>query len=115
MKALLAGLALFFGEFFIIGAELWAAKYFGSSPNPGKVFLISLGISMVACTLLVYGYTYGYQAFKNIWIITTISVSGILIVEPIAAWLLFREIPTLGAGIAFLLAIIGVFLTLVLK
>lgn len=115
MRALIAGLALFFGEFFIIGAELWAAKYFQTSAHPVRIFLAALGISIAACVLLVYGYTYGYQAFRNIWIVTAISISGILVVEPIAAWLLFREIPTLGAGIAFVLAIAGILLALFLR
>ena len=115
MPALIAGLALFFGEFFIIGAEMWAAKRFGSAQHPLHIFLLAFGISVAACVLLVYGYTYGYQAFKNIWIVTAISISGILVVEPIVAWLLFKELPTTGASIAFILAVIGIVLSLVWK
>lgn len=115
MPALLAGLALFFGEFIIIGVEMWAAKQFGNTQNHLHIFLIAFVVSLVACVLLVYGYTYGYQAFKNIWIVTAISISGILVVEPIIAWLLFRELPTIGAGVAFGLAILGIILSLTWK
>lgn len=109
------GLALFLGEFFAIGAEMWAAKYFGSSANQLGVFAIAFGMSIVAALLLMYGYTYGYHAFKSIWIVTAISISGILVVEPIAALIMFRQLPELGASIAFVLAVIGIILTLVLK
>ena len=115
MPALLAGLALFIGEFLIIGAEMWAAKQFGTIHNQLYIFLSALGVSIAGCILLVYGYTYGYQAFKNIWIVTAISISGILVVEPIVAWFLFKEFPTAGAGAAFGLAIIGIILSLVWK
>ena len=115
MYAFLAGAAIFFGEFFIIGAEMWAARRFESSASQFHVFATAFGVSLVACFLLVFGYTYGYQVFKNIWIVTAISISGILVVEPIIAWLLFKEIPTMGAGAAFVLAAIGIVLTLVWK
>lgn len=115
MHALLAGIALFLGEVLIIGAEMWAAKYFATAESQLRIILYAFGISVVGVVLLVYGYTFGYQAFKNIWIVTAISISGILVVEPLVAWFLFREIPTLGAGIALALAILGIILTLTLK
>ena len=115
MNAVYAGVALFLGEALMIGAEIWAARYFGEHASPVRVFSTAFFISVGACLLLVYGYTYGYQAFKNIWIVTAISISGILVVEPIMAWALFRELPTVGAGIAFVLAVIGIFFALFVK
>lgn len=52
--------------------------------------------------LLVCGYALGYTYLKNIWIIVAISVGAIL-VEPILALLLFRDVPTAGSliGLAF--------------
>ena len=54
MQALLAGLALFFGEFFIIGAELWAAKHFQSAAHPARIFLAALGAA-IAFVLAITG------------------------------------------------------------
>ncbi len=114
MNQFFTALALFFGEVFIIGAEMWAAKHFNRI-DPWVTILPAFLISLIGLILLVYGYTFGYQAFKNIWIVTAISVSGILIVEPLVAWLLFKEIPTLGALIALILGIIGVITSISIK
>jgi hypothetical protein len=114
MNQILTGLALFFGEVLIISAEMWASKFF----NPARsweVILPATVVSIVGVCLLVYGYTFGYQAFKNIWIVTAISIAGILVVEPLVAWLLFREMPTTGAFIALVLGVIGIMTSIVVK
>ncbi|MBP6889882.1 MAG: hypothetical protein KBC19_04885 [Candidatus Moranbacteria bacterium] len=92
-EQIITGLALFFGEVFIIGSEMWAAKNYDAS-KPWTVLVPTLVVSIIAVMLLVYGYIFGYQAFKNIWVVTALSVAGILVVEPLVAWFLFREIPT---------------------
>jgi drug/metabolite transporter (DMT)-like permease len=55
----------------------------------------------------------GYRAFKNIWIVSAILVTSILVVEPTLAWFLFKEIPTLGASIGIGLGVIGLIVALV--
>ncbi len=107
MNQIVTGLAVFLGEVLIIGAEMWAARYFDTS-KPWQVVLPAIIISIIGVLFLVYGYTFGYQAFKNIWIITALSIGGILVVEPVIAWSLFREIPTTGAAIALALGVIGI-------
>ena len=77
--------------------------------------LPAIVVSLVGVCLLVYGYTFGYQAFKNIWIVTAISIAGILIVEPLVAWLLFREMPTMGASIALIFGVIGIVTSIFIK
>lgn len=114
MNQIITATALFFGEALIIGAEMWAAKFFNSE-KPSSVILPAVAVSVVGACLLVYGYTFGYQAFKNIWIVTAISITGILVVEPLVAWILFREIPTTGAFIALILGIIGVITSVVVE
>src|SRR3989344_7611846 len=111
LAQILTGLALFLGESLIIGAEMWAAKNFQNSAKPETLVITAFAISVVGVALLVYGYTWGYQAFKNIWIVTALSVAGILIVEPLIAWFLFREIPTTGALIGFALGVVGLVTT----
>lgn len=114
MKQLIAVCALFLGEVFIIGAEMWAAKNFNLE-KPFVVFIPAFIISVIGILLLIYGYTFGYLYLKNIWIVTAISIAGILLVEPFVAWLLFHEAPTLGAVIALVLGIIGIFTALFVK
>lgn len=115
IQQVLTGLAVFLGEALIIGAEMWAAKNFSNSPNPWGLVATTFLVSIVGVILLVYGYTWGYQVFKNIWIIMALSVAGILIVEPPVAWLLFQELPTKGAFIGFILGMIGVIITTIVK
>lgn len=114
MNQLITGLALFFGEALIIGAEMWAAKYFNSA-KPWAVTLPAFGVSVVGVALLVYGYSFGYQAFKNIWIVVALSVAGILVVEPLVALFLFREVPTTGAFIALVLGVVGIVVSIIVK
>lgn len=114
MHHILAGLALFFGEALIIGTEMWAAKFFNPA-RPWDVVGPALAVSMAGVALLVYGYTFGYQAFKNIWIVTALSIASILVVEPVVAWFLFREVPTTGAMIALILGIIGIAVAVLIR
>ena len=115
LAQILTGLALFIGEALIIGAEMWAAKNFEHSNRPEYLILTAFVISVIGAGLLVYGYVWGYQAFKNIWIVTALSVAGILIVEPLIAWFLFQEIPTKGALIGFILGVLGLISTLTIR
>ena len=114
MNQLLTGLALFLGEVLIIGAEMWAARYFNSA-KPWSVILPAFAVSIIGVALLVYGYTFGYQAFKNIWIVTALSIAGILIVEPLVAWLLFHQTPTSGALVALILGVLGIVSAIFIK
>ena len=107
MNQIITGAAVFLGEVLIIGAEMWAAKYFDAN-RPWHVVVPAILVSIFGILFLVYGYTFGYQAFKNIWIVTALSIGGILVVEPIVAWSLFREMPTTGATIALALGVIGI-------
>lgn len=115
LAQILTGLALFLGESLIIGAEMWAAKNFQQSARPEVLIITAFLISIIGVALLVYGYTYGYQAYKNIWIVTALSVAGILIVEPLIAWFLFQEIPTRGALIGFSLGVVGLITTTTIR
>jgi len=115
LAQILTGAALFLGESLIIGAEMWAAKNFQNSVRPEALAMTAFVISVIGVALLVYGYMWGYQAFKNIWIVTALSVAGILIVEPLIAWLLFQEMPTRGALIGFSLGVVGLITTTTVK
>ena len=62
--------------------------------------------SFVGVLLVLGGYYVGYLSFKNIWVVSVISVGSVLIAEVILAITLFGEQPTLGAwvGLGFGLA-----------
>jgi len=61
----------------------------------------------VAGGFLLLGYVTSYSAFKNIWIVSVASIMSILIVEPVLAWTMFKQIPTIGSIIGLALGIIG--------
>jgi hypothetical protein len=54
----------------------------------------------------------GYRVFKNIWIVSAISITSILITEPILNYLIFHELPTKGALAGLILGVIGFVLAL---
>ena len=89
--SLVAVLLVFFGETFSIGAELVASKRVAAYGADYLYIFLWMFIPIVA------GYILGYLHLKNIWIIAAISIGSILVVEPILAFLLFRQLPTFGA------------------
>lgn len=112
--ALLFAIAvLFVGEGINIWAELLSAKLPGtfSLLEPRNLFLF--GMVILGCSFLLFGYSLGYQSTKNIWIITAASVVGILITEPILAYLFFHQLPEKGSLVGLILGAIGLIATLV--
>ena len=79
---------IIFGEAAAIIAELFTAKY-----GAGGV-----------------EYTNG-----NIWLISVASITSILIVEPLVAYLVFHEMPTRGTVIGLILGVLGFISTLTIK
>lgn len=113
MKTLCVAL-LFIGEAGSIVAEMLAAYEHGNaSASFTASFARALPWITVAGACLVAAYIVGYAAFRNIWTVTAISIAGILLVEPVAAVLLFREVPTRGAVVGFGLGAIGLLATLI--
>jgi len=43
---------------------------------------------------LLFGYMIAYSGFKNIWIVSVVSITAILVLEPLLAWTFFHELPT---------------------
>jgi len=105
---------VFAGEVLAIGAELLASKYANDGHPMLQTFLIFMIPMTLGGALLLLGYMYGYLHLKNIWLITALSVTSILVVEPILAYVLFQQLPTLGAGVGLALGLVGIFAVLVL-
>lgn len=111
----IAAIALiFFGEVFAIGAEMWGAKYV----EYGEKWLQAFFLLMIPMTfggaLLLAGYMFGYAHLKNIWLITAVSVASIVVVEPLLAYILFNQLPTLGATVGLALGFAGILAVLLL-
>jgi hypothetical protein len=106
-------LLLFIGEALSIYAEMIGARtnYAASKPFL-QVFLKMFLLITIAGGFLIAGYMLGFNAFKNIWIVSVASITSILIVEPILAWVIFHQIPTTGAIIGFVLGAAGLFLSI---
>ncbi len=104
---------IFVGEALSIYAEMVGAKsnFIASQPF-FNVFLKVFLIITLAGGFLVAGYMLGMNAFKNIWIVSVVSITSILIVEPILVWLFFKQIPTIGAVIGFILGAIGLLISI---
>lgn len=105
----LAVALIFLGEAGSIAAELIASRGLAARGGSYLSFL-SLGMYLliaIAGIMLVTGYMLGYAHLKNIWIIAAISIGSILVIEPVMAYLLFREAPTLGAWIGLILGGVG--------
>ena len=104
---------LFLGEGLSIYAEMIGARsnYIASQPFL-QIFLKMFLIITLAGGFLIAGYMLGLSAFKNIWIVSVASITFIIIIEPILAWTIFKQIPTIGAIIGFVLGVIGLFVAL---
>ena len=101
-------LLVIIGETLMIYAEMIGAKTFAISSNPFlKVFLKMLLIMTISGGFLIAGYMLGFNAFKNIWAISIASITAILIIEPILAYSFFKQTPTTGAIVGFILGVLG--------
>lgn len=92
------------GEALSIYAELIGAHQYTVNNSPfWPLFFRMFLVIAVAGALLVAGYILGLGAFKNIWIVSVMSLTSILITEPFISYAIFHELPTRGAwfGLAF--------------
>lgn len=102
--ALLAIAMLFVGEGLMVYAEMVAARAHSLVENNfWPIFLKATGIMIISSTLLIAGYMHGFKAFKNIWVVSALSITLILIAEPLIGYLVFGQLPTRGAvwGLVF--------------
>ena len=105
---------LFVGESLAIYAEVKAAKEQQKTQSlPARRWLIYAAIMTLSGIVLLCGYIFGIIATKDIWTLSVISITSIIIVEPIVAWAVFEEVPRLGAIIGFALGIIGLIVSLI--
>lgn len=115
MSKLIAVILIVLGEIFSILAEVAAAKYF--SNTSGKFYIIfakALPVMVLSVLLLLAGYMLGLRSFKNIWIVSAISITSILIAEPIINFAVMNQMPTRGSLIGLIFGILGFISTFLL-
>ncbi|HEV8601288.1 MAG TPA: hypothetical protein VGQ87_01680 [Patescibacteria group bacterium] len=107
---------LFLAEAGSIFSEIMGAKLFISGNFTfWQVFLKFIPILTLTGAFLISGYLLGIKAFQNIWIVSVISITSILILEPILAYSIFRQMPTRGALIGLTLGALGFASALLIK
>ncbi len=111
---LLAILLLFFGEAIAVYAEMAAAKEYSAGGSYAHIFIKAFIAIALAGGLLIAGYMTGYKSFKNIWIVTVLSITSILIMEPLVAYILFKTLPKRGELIGLILGALGMVATFTL-
>ncbi len=105
---------LFFGESLVIYAEILSAKMFYTQSRPFWFVISRVGsVALISTFMLLCGYMFGLQAFKNIWIISVISITSILLSEPILTYFITHQLPTKGAVAGLALGFIGLILALI--
>lgn len=94
------------GESLAILAEMLAAKYYIQHPFLQAFSKVVL-MMIVGGGFLVAGYILGFRFFQNIWIVSVVSITSILIMEPLLIYLVFNQAPTRGGLIGFILGALG--------
>lgn len=101
---------IFLGELLVIYSEQIGAKLYGvGTYSFGVAFAYTLVPAIVGALLLVIGYMLGVRLQQNIWAITALSLSSILIVEPLFNYFYIGHIPELGSFVGFIFGVLGIF------
>ncbi|MDO8562052.1 MAG: hypothetical protein Q7S05_04505 [bacterium] len=99
---------LFVGEILPVSAEVWAAKLTNILHLPFlEAYPKTVFVHILGSFFLIAGYIIGYKAFQNIWIVNVITISAIVIITPVATWLLIQQPPTAGAWTGLVLGFGG--------
>jgi len=119
MNAVLFKIAVIFllvaGEALAIYSETIAAKtYSVASQNFFVVFTQGFIVITCAGVLIIYGYMISYRIFNNIWVVNALSLTSILIAEPLIGYIVFQQLPTRGAFIGLILGTLGFISVLIL-
>lgn len=112
---LISSLALMiFGEILTIYSEVYASKLPGHPIDTPMMFLKPIVLISIAGVSLIFAYWLGYQGTGNIWVVTVVSLTLLLILEPIVIYVMLKELPGRGATIGFLLGAVGLISTVAL-
>ncbi|SEQ27291.1 hypothetical protein SAMN03159444_01386 [Pseudomonas sp. NFACC02] len=102
------------GEFCAIYSEVVVAKLAQSGSASWETFVMPLVLMCFAGLFLLAAYWLGYVVVGDIWIVTVVSVTSLLLIEPVVVWSLFHEAPGRGALIGCVLGALGMLATVLL-
>ena len=71
---------------------------------------LSFVLNIVGVLILLACYYYGYKNTKSIWSVSIFYVCAIAFMQPLLAYAVLHNIPTIKQIIGFLFGIIGIFL-----
>lgn len=97
---------LFLGESLAIYAEVISAHAYQDNLF-WSIFLKSFLIMTIAGGFLVAGYMLGIKSFKDIWVVSVISIVSIIIMEPVVNYSIFLELPGRGTAVGLIFGILG--------
>ncbi len=95
------------GEFCAIYSEVVVARLAHAGDTGSSGLLVPVLIMCLGGLCLLAAYWLGYMAVGDIWIVTVVSVTSLLLLEPLVIWALFQQMPGRGALIGFCLGALG--------
>ncbi len=95
------------GEFCAIYSEVVAARLAHTGQTSWAELALPVAVMCFAGFCLIGAYWLGFVAVGDIWLITVVSVTSLLLLEPLVIWCLFAEAPGRGALIGFCLGALG--------
>ena len=102
------------GEFCAIYSEVVTARLAQAGDGSWQGFIMPVVVMCFAGLCLLGAYWLGYRAVGDIWVVTVVSVTSLLLLEPVVIWVLFQEFPGRGALIGFCLGALGMLATVLL-
>ncbi|MCF5026113.1 hypothetical protein CQ014_13260 [Pseudomonas lurida] len=102
------------GEFCAIYSEVVTAKLAHAGDGSWQGFIMPVVVMCFAGLCLLGAYWLGYRAVGDIWVVTVVSITSLLLLEPVVIWALFHEVPGRGALIGFCLGALGMLATVLL-
>ncbi len=104
------------GELLFIFLEIFFANKFKDTDFASQIttYLLLIASMVVAFSILIlWGYIYGYRTFEKIWVITIISWSSILVIEPLLNYFIFKELSAGKTLVARLLAVSAIIISVI--
>lgn len=102
------------GEFCAIYSEVVTAKLAQAGDGSWQALTMPVVLMCFAGLCLLGAYWLGYRAVGDIWVVTVVSITSLLLLEPVVIWGLFHEAPGRGALIGFCLGALGMLSTVML-
>jgi hypothetical protein len=105
-------IAIVLGEIAMIFTEITIAHLFQLNVQSYRAIWKLVVLVTVGAWILLAGYALGLIAYRNVWVISAISITSILIAEPLLAYKITGQVPTTGGLVGFTLGAAGLIVAL---